>query len=110
VPKDYDVSSAVPCLFIHVIYAISLSLYPFTERYAQPYFFSCLIRQVRFAGEVIGEGIGRKGKEAHHQAVMESLMNLAGEWGYVRSGIDHYAYSYGELARIRRFFFAGYGV
>nr|GFC58461.1 hypothetical protein [Tanacetum cinerariifolium] len=23
----------------------SLSLYPFTERYAQPYFFSCLIRQ-----------------------------------------------------------------
>nr|GEW56794.1 reverse transcriptase domain-containing protein [Tanacetum cinerariifolium] len=42
---DYDVSSAMPCLFIHVIYAISLSLYPFTERYAQPYFFSCLIRQ-----------------------------------------------------------------
>nr|GEZ82151.1 retrovirus-related Pol polyprotein from transposon TNT 1-94 [Tanacetum cinerariifolium] len=35
----------MPCLFIHVIYAISLSLYPFTERYAQPYFFSCLIRQ-----------------------------------------------------------------
>nr|GEV48263.1 RNA-directed DNA polymerase, eukaryota [Tanacetum cinerariifolium] len=30
---------------IHVIYAISLSLYPFTERYAQPYFFLCLIRQ-----------------------------------------------------------------
>nr|GEZ91846.1 hypothetical protein [Tanacetum cinerariifolium] len=25
----------------------SLSLYPFTERYAQPYFFSCLIRQIR---------------------------------------------------------------
>nr|GFC27983.1 zinc finger, CCHC-type, retrotransposon Gag domain protein [Tanacetum cinerariifolium] len=24
----------------------SLSLYPFTERYAQPYFFSCLIRQM----------------------------------------------------------------
>nr|GEW93068.1 reverse transcriptase domain-containing protein [Tanacetum cinerariifolium] len=38
-------SSAMPCFFIHVIYAISLSLYPFTERYAQPYFFSCLIRQ-----------------------------------------------------------------
>nr|GFC63449.1 hypothetical protein [Tanacetum cinerariifolium] len=31
----------MPRLFIHVIYAISLSLYPFTERYAQPYFFSC---------------------------------------------------------------------
>nr|GFB19105.1 hypothetical protein [Tanacetum cinerariifolium] len=31
-------SSAMPCLFIHVIYAISLSLYPFTERYGQPYF------------------------------------------------------------------------
>nr|GEY55875.1 hypothetical protein [Tanacetum cinerariifolium] len=45
VPQDYDVSSAMPCLFIHVIYAISLSLYPFTECYAQPYFFSCLIRQ-----------------------------------------------------------------
>nr|GEY62315.1 polynucleotidyl transferase, ribonuclease H fold [Tanacetum cinerariifolium] len=45
VPQDYDVSSATPCLFIHVNYAISLSLYPFTERYAQPYFFSCLIRQ-----------------------------------------------------------------
>nr|GFA50894.1 hypothetical protein [Tanacetum cinerariifolium] len=45
VPQDYDVSSAMPCLFIHVNYAISLSLYPFTERYAQPYFFSCLIRQ-----------------------------------------------------------------
>nr|GEY61546.1 zinc finger, CCHC-type, retrotransposon Gag domain protein [Tanacetum cinerariifolium] len=45
-PQDYDVSSAMPCFFIHVIYAISLSLYPFTERYAQPYFFSCLIRQV----------------------------------------------------------------
>nr|GEX86111.1 retrovirus-related Pol polyprotein from transposon TNT 1-94 [Tanacetum cinerariifolium] len=38
VPQDYDVSSATPCLFIHVIYAISLSLYPFTERHAQPYF------------------------------------------------------------------------
>nr|GEX95563.1 putative reverse transcriptase domain-containing protein [Tanacetum cinerariifolium] len=46
VPKDYDISSAMPCFFIHVIYAISLSLYPFTERYAQPYFFSCLIRQM----------------------------------------------------------------
>nr|GEX56437.1 integrase, catalytic region, zinc finger, CCHC-type, peptidase aspartic, catalytic [Tanacetum cinerariifolium] len=46
VPQDYDVSSATPCLFNHVIYAISLSLYPFTERYAQPYFFSCLIRQM----------------------------------------------------------------
>nr|GEV46267.1 hypothetical protein [Tanacetum cinerariifolium] len=48
VPRDYEVSSAMPCLFIHVIYAISLSLYPFTERYAQPYFFSCLIRQPYF--------------------------------------------------------------
>nr|GFB48268.1 zinc finger, CCHC-type, retrotransposon Gag domain protein [Tanacetum cinerariifolium] len=47
VPRDYDVSFAMPCSFIHVIYAISLSLYPFTERYAQPYFFSCLIRQIR---------------------------------------------------------------
>nr|GEU76309.1 hypothetical protein [Tanacetum cinerariifolium] len=41
VPQDYDVSSATTRLFILVIYAISLSLYPFTERYAQPYFFSC---------------------------------------------------------------------
>nr|GEY94102.1 hypothetical protein [Tanacetum cinerariifolium] len=45
VPQDYDISSATPRLLIYVIYAISLSLYPFTERYAQPYFFSCLIRQ-----------------------------------------------------------------
>nr|GFB38627.1 zinc finger, CCHC-type, retrotransposon Gag domain protein [Tanacetum cinerariifolium] len=45
VPQDYGVSSAMPCLFIYVIYASSLSLYPFTEHYAQPYFFSCLIRQ-----------------------------------------------------------------
>nr|GEY43353.1 reverse transcriptase domain-containing protein [Tanacetum cinerariifolium] len=53
VPQDYDDSSARPCLFIHVIYAISLSLYPFTERYAQPYFFSCLIRQEK-SGQTVG--------------------------------------------------------
>nr|GEX34870.1 hypothetical protein [Tanacetum cinerariifolium] len=45
VPQDYDVFSAMTCLFIHVIYAISLSLYPFTERYAHPYSFHVLIRQ-----------------------------------------------------------------
>nr|GFA93580.1 hypothetical protein [Tanacetum cinerariifolium] len=45
VPQDYNTSSAVPCLFIHIL-CYSLSLYPFTERYAQPYFFSCLIRQM----------------------------------------------------------------
>nr|GEY23641.1 putative nucleotidyltransferase, ribonuclease H [Tanacetum cinerariifolium] len=45
VPQDYNAFSVVPCLFIHSFYVISLSLYPFTERYAQPYFFSCLIRQ-----------------------------------------------------------------
>nr|GEX45635.1 putative reverse transcriptase domain-containing protein [Tanacetum cinerariifolium] len=45
VPQDYNASSAVPCLFIHIL-CYSLSLYPFTERYAQPYFFSCLIRQM----------------------------------------------------------------
>nr|GEW03537.1 reverse transcriptase domain-containing protein [Tanacetum cinerariifolium] len=44
VPQDYNTSSAVPCLFIH-IFCYSLSLHPFTGRYAQPYFFSCLIRQ-----------------------------------------------------------------
>ncbi|GJT27876.1 PHD finger protein ALFIN-LIKE 7-like protein isoform X2 [Tanacetum coccineum] len=33
--------------------------------------------KVRFAGEVIGEGIGRTRREAHHQAAIESLMNLA---------------------------------
>nr|GFC05761.1 zinc finger, CCHC-type, retrotransposon Gag domain protein [Tanacetum cinerariifolium] len=31
-------------LSIHSIYV--MSLYPFTERYAQPYFFSCFIRQI----------------------------------------------------------------
>nr|GEY24254.1 hypothetical protein [Tanacetum cinerariifolium] len=45
-PQDYNASFAVPCLFIHSSYIISLSLYPFTERYAQPYFISCLIRQM----------------------------------------------------------------
>nr|GEW11690.1 hypothetical protein [Tanacetum cinerariifolium] len=45
VPQDYNASSAVPCLFIHIL-CYSLSLYPFIERYAQPYFFSCLIRQM----------------------------------------------------------------
>nr|GEX18487.1 reverse transcriptase domain-containing protein [Tanacetum cinerariifolium] len=44
VPQDYNASFVVPCLFIHIL-CYSLSLYPFTERYAQPYFFSCLIRQ-----------------------------------------------------------------
>nr|GEX83181.1 reverse transcriptase domain-containing protein [Tanacetum cinerariifolium] len=44
VPQDYNTSSDVPCLFIHIL-CYSLSLYPFTERYAQPYLFSCLIRQ-----------------------------------------------------------------
>nr|GEU56169.1 hypothetical protein [Tanacetum cinerariifolium] len=44
VPQNYNASSAMPCLFIHIL-CYSLSLYPFTERYAQPYFFSCLIRQ-----------------------------------------------------------------
>nr|GEU86084.1 putative reverse transcriptase domain-containing protein [Tanacetum cinerariifolium] len=43
-PQDYNTSSVVPCLFIHIL-CYSLSLYPFTEHYAQPYFFSCLIRQ-----------------------------------------------------------------
>nr|GFA07054.1 hypothetical protein [Tanacetum cinerariifolium] len=34
-------------MFIYSFYlCYSLSLYPFTERYAQPYFFSCLIRQL----------------------------------------------------------------
>nr|GFC54469.1 hypothetical protein [Tanacetum cinerariifolium] len=45
VPQDYSASFAVPCLFIHIL-CYSLSLYSFTERYAQPYFFSCLIWQM----------------------------------------------------------------
>nr|GEY69535.1 hypothetical protein [Tanacetum cinerariifolium] len=44
-PQDYNTSSDVPCLFIHIL-CYSLSLYPFTERYAQPYFFPCLILQM----------------------------------------------------------------
>nr|GEX70938.1 ribonuclease H-like domain-containing protein [Tanacetum cinerariifolium] len=36
-------------MFIYSFYlCYSLSLYPFTKRYAQPYFFSCLIRQRRW--------------------------------------------------------------
>nr|GFB39733.1 hypothetical protein [Tanacetum cinerariifolium] len=45
VPQDYNTSSAMPCLFIHIL-CYTLSLYPFTERYAQPYFISCPIRQM----------------------------------------------------------------
>nr|GFC28625.1 hypothetical protein [Tanacetum cinerariifolium] len=45
VSQDNYASPAVPCLFIHIL-CYSLSLYLFTERYAQPYFFSCLIRQM----------------------------------------------------------------
>nr|GEX59874.1 reverse transcriptase domain-containing protein [Tanacetum cinerariifolium] len=33
-------------VYLFIFYVNSLSLYPFTERYAQPYFFSCLIRQM----------------------------------------------------------------
>ncbi|PWA53843.1 Double-stranded RNA-binding [Artemisia annua] len=33
--------------------------------------------EVRFAEEKIGEGIGKTRREAHHQAALESLMNLA---------------------------------
>nr|GEW77801.1 retrotransposon protein, putative, Ty1-copia subclass [Tanacetum cinerariifolium] len=48
-------------MFIYSFYlCYSLSLYPFTERYAQPYFFSCLIRQVCFGkgGRVIVGVVG----------------------------------------------------
>nr|GEU56172.1 retrovirus-related Pol polyprotein from transposon TNT 1-94 [Tanacetum cinerariifolium] len=45
-------SSGLRCFFRYAMFiysfylCYSLSLYPFTERYAQPYFFSCLIRQM----------------------------------------------------------------
>nr|GEY38744.1 hypothetical protein [Tanacetum cinerariifolium] len=61
VPQDYDVSSAMPCFFIHVIYAISLSLYPFTERYAQPYFFSCFdMAEGRYKARVVAKGYAQE--------------------------------------------------
>nr|GEW68722.1 reverse transcriptase domain-containing protein [Tanacetum cinerariifolium] len=47
-------SSGLQCffrcaMFIYPFYlCYSLSLYPFAEHYAQPYFFSCLIRQKPF--------------------------------------------------------------
>nr|GEY44089.1 hypothetical protein [Tanacetum cinerariifolium] len=45
VPQDYDAIFRY-AMFIYPFYlCYVLSLYPFTERYAQPYFFSCLIRQ-----------------------------------------------------------------
>nr|GFB64779.1 hypothetical protein [Tanacetum cinerariifolium] len=45
-------------MFIYSFFlCYSLSLYPFTERYAQPYFFSCLIRQT---------------SNALHNAIMEA--------------------------------------
>nr|GEV83120.1 reverse transcriptase domain-containing protein [Tanacetum cinerariifolium] len=46
VPQDYDAIFRY-AMFIYSFYlCYVLSLYPFTERYAQPYFFSCLIRQM----------------------------------------------------------------
>nr|GEX29843.1 hypothetical protein [Tanacetum cinerariifolium] len=40
-------------LSIHSIYV--MSLYPFTERYAQPHFFSCFIRQIRSSSRLISD-------------------------------------------------------
>nr|GEX60647.1 reverse transcriptase domain-containing protein [Tanacetum cinerariifolium] len=46
VPQDYDAIFRYT-MFIYSFYlCYVLSLYPFTERYAQPYFFSCLTRQM----------------------------------------------------------------
>nr|GEX47950.1 hypothetical protein [Tanacetum cinerariifolium] len=48
-------------MFIYSFYlCYVLSLYPFTERYAQPYFFSCLIRQRGVTGD---EEVKEQGKE-----------------------------------------------
>nr|GEV57880.1 hypothetical protein [Tanacetum cinerariifolium] len=45
VPQDYDAIFRY-AMFIYSFYlCYVLSLYPFTERYAQPYFFSCLTWQ-----------------------------------------------------------------
>nr|GFB95364.1 hypothetical protein [Tanacetum cinerariifolium] len=76
VPQDYDVSSAIPCLFIHVIYAISLSLYPFTERYAQPYFFSCLIRQGIREGHYKEPSMVSEDEETSKDKEIDKLMAL----------------------------------
>nr|GEV95060.1 reverse transcriptase domain-containing protein [Tanacetum cinerariifolium] len=59
-PKDVGFLRTTTLLpLCHVYYSFylcySLSLYPFTERYAQPYFFSCLIRQF-FVELDIGRG------------------------------------------------------
>nr|GEV58804.1 retrotransposon protein, putative, unclassified [Tanacetum cinerariifolium] len=77
VPQDYGVSSAMPCLFIHVIYAISLSLYPSTERYAQPYFFSCLIRQVL------------KNKKDERRIIIKNKARLVAQGHTQEEGIDY---------------------
>nr|GEW33514.1 hypothetical protein [Tanacetum cinerariifolium] len=45
VPQDYDAIFRYAMFIISFYLCYVLSLYPFTERYAQPYFFSCLIRQ-----------------------------------------------------------------
>nr|GEU38208.1 retrovirus-related Pol polyprotein from transposon TNT 1-94 [Tanacetum cinerariifolium] len=81
VPQDYDVSSAIPRSFIHVVYAISLSLYPFTERYAQPYFFSCLIRQeiwLRVQQMMKGSDIGIQEKKAELFNELERFTSTEG--------------------------------
>nr|GEU50716.1 hypothetical protein [Tanacetum cinerariifolium] len=41
-------------------------------------------------------------------AILAPTTVLEGEWGYARSGIDHYVYFCDELAQIRRIFFARY--
>nr|GEV36909.1 reverse transcriptase domain-containing protein [Tanacetum cinerariifolium] len=82
VPQDYNTSSAVPCLFIHIL-CYSLSLYLFTERYAQPYFFHVLYGSSYFMHVVLIRGVDVYSDfprvvtpTAPLKAVMEFMQNL----------------------------------
>nr|GEW79889.1 reverse transcriptase domain-containing protein [Tanacetum cinerariifolium] len=61
-------------IFIYSFYlCYSLSLYPFTERYAQPYFFSCLIRQD--AKKLLEAVEKRFGRNAATKKTQRNLLN-----------------------------------
>nr|GEX45480.1 reverse transcriptase [Tanacetum cinerariifolium] len=78
-PQDYNASSAVPCLFI-ILLCYFLYLYPFTERYAQPYFFSCLIRQEFLLLSREGkEGMGDEG-ELYDAEMKQTMQKYVEKW------------------------------
>nr|GEU95995.1 nucleotide-binding alpha-beta plait domain-containing protein [Tanacetum cinerariifolium] len=64
-------------MFIYSLYlCYSLSLYPFTERYAQPYFFSCLIRQTQESVEANMNDKGETGFRLSDNEVQDNYRSM----------------------------------